>query len=155
VCGDEGLEPGDETSVAAELEQCLDAILDRLQLSFGQALDLALCEIVEGELGERCAAPERERRVQKRERAFRVSVLEGTLAVRGEALEAGCVDLSLGNAQHVARRLCHQHLTRLGPEEAAKVRDVALNGLRGRARRALAPERVDERIYGDDLAPPE
>jgi hypothetical protein len=153
--GDERFELRHETAVATELEQRVDPVLRRLELTLGESLDLALREVLERELGERRPAPERDRGLQRRERSRWILVLERTLPFGRQPLEACRVDLCLGDAQHVARRLRRQHLPSLGTEEAAQLRDVALNGLRGSARRPLAPERVDERVDGDDLAPPE
>ena len=55
-----------------------------------------------------------------------------------------------GHVQHIARRA---RLDPLSPEQLAQLRDVPVqSGLR-RRRRRLAPERVDELVAGDYLAP--
>jgi hypothetical protein len=121
MCGNECFELRDETPVAAELEQCVDPVLRGLELTLGKPLDLALREVLERELGERRPAPERERRFEGRERSRGILVLESTLPFCRQSLEACRVDLCFGDAQYVPRRLGHQHLPRLRPEEAAKM----------------------------------
>lgn len=66
VLGDERLQLADELRAAAEPEERVDPILDGLQPQLLEALDLALRELLEGELGERRAAPEPERTDRRR-----------------------------------------------------------------------------------------
>ena len=72
VCGDERLELCDEASMTPQLEQGLDPVLLRLESPLGEPLDLRLGEVVEGEVGERGAAPECECRIEVRQCAARV-----------------------------------------------------------------------------------
>ena len=55
--------------------------------------------------------------------------------------EAGEIDICWFGRQHVARRARDEHI---GPESLAQPRDVHLDGLHGRLRRLLTPERIDQ-----------
>ena len=136
----------------AELEQRVDAVLGHLEPALGQALDLALREVVEGELGEGGAAPEREGGVEPRKRFRRISVFERTLPFGRQAREACCVDLIVLDLQHVPGRPRREHRRAVLAEQPTEMRDVALDRLGRCARRPLAPERVDERVHRHDLA---
>jgi hypothetical protein len=61
MTGDERLELGDDLVATSEREVGLDPLLDGGQAELLEAGDLLLSERVEGELGERRAAPEPER----------------------------------------------------------------------------------------------
>ena len=65
VLGDQRLELADQVGVAAEREVGLDPFLDRRQAQVLEPSDLCLRERLERELGQRRAAPERERLVQR------------------------------------------------------------------------------------------
>ena len=57
VLGDERLELADHSSVPAELQVGVDAVLDRREVRFLQARDFALGEAFVREVAERLAAP--------------------------------------------------------------------------------------------------
>ena len=96
--------------------------------------DLALGEVLEREVGERRAAPERQRLL--------VAVLREQLA------EAVQVELVRRDAQHVAGR---PRLEPAGAEQPPQPRHVAVQRGHRAGRRRLAPQRVDEPVLGDDL----
>ena len=68
------------------------------------ARDLGLCERLVGEVGERLAAPERERRLEQLARTRRVAVAEPVAGLRGELLEALQIDGLGPRSEHVAAR---------------------------------------------------
>ena len=57
------------------------------------------------------------------------------------------------DAQDIAGRLGDECTVR--GENTSEVGDIALDGLHGGARCRVAPERLDQRVDGDDLGPPE
>src|SRR5205085_10592701 len=65
VFGDKRFQLADELLVAAEREVGVDAIGERGEANFLESCDLSLCKGVEGEIGERGSAPERERLEQR------------------------------------------------------------------------------------------
>jgi len=115
-------------------EVVLDPLFERGQSQLFQPRDLALGEVVVGEIGERTAAEERER--------------VGSVAVAQQRLEP----LGIGSdpfAEDVAAAGGHD---RVAPERAAEPRDERLQGLGRRDRRMLAPEVVDQPLRRQRLA---
>ena len=84
VLRDQRLELADELSAAAELEVGVDPLLERLQAQLLEPADLGLGERLEGEVGERWAAPQRERLAEQ----LRPLVPPAGLCLGDEALEA-------------------------------------------------------------------
>ena len=92
MLGDERLQLADELGVPAELELGVDPLLDRGEAQLLEAGDLALGEGVVGEVGQRLAAPERERLGERAGGRLRVvsvpSGRRGARSGRGRALRA-------------------------------------------------------------------
>ncbi len=146
-----------ELTVAPETEQRLDPVLGRTEPQFRQAVDLVPREVVEGELRERLPTPESERFVEHLRGLGRRSVVERTLPVGDEPLEAGRVDLDGLRAQGIAGSLRDDGTAAagglvLGLEQAAQVRDIPLDRLGRRLRRAVAPQRLQDAVGRDHLA---
>jgi hypothetical protein len=80
--------------VPAEGEQRLDPGLERGQAQLLEPLDLDPCERLEGQVGKRIAAPERERLVERLHRACGVVLRELLAPAFEEALERVDVELS-------------------------------------------------------------
>ncbi len=148
VGGDERLELRDEAPMTPELEQSLDPVLLGLEPPLGEPLDLRLGEVVEGEVGEGGAAPECECRIEARQRAIRVSVLERAAPLGRKLFEPLCVDAPRVDAEEVAGELRDQHAV---TQRAAEMRHVALDGFWCRGRRSLSPQSIDEDVGRDDL----
>ena len=145
---DERLELGDELGVAAQREVGLDALLDDDGAQLLEPGDLRLRERLVDEVGERRAAPERERLAQRDLGGGRVARLERgppLLRERDEAVHVDALGLEL---EHVARRARRDD----GAERLAELRDVDLDGVRGRLGRIAGPERLDEPVDGDDAS---
>ena len=68
---DQPLELADELSAAAELEVGVDPLLERLQAQLLEPADLGLDEGLEGEVGERWAAPQGQRLPEQLRPLFR------------------------------------------------------------------------------------
>ena len=66
MLADERLELGDDVGRAAELDVGRDPLLDRDEAQLVEPADLGLRPVLERELGERRAAPERERPEEQR-----------------------------------------------------------------------------------------
>ena len=145
----------DELGMATERQQRLVAVLDRCQTELVEPLDLPLGELVEGELGEHGATPERESLVEKGDGRRRIVVFQRPVSFARKPLELDRVDLRRVAPQHVPGVSRFDHAadgaaTRF--EQAAQMRDVPLQCLGRRRRRPLAPERIDQHVRRDDLA---
>ena len=129
--------------VVSELDLGLEPVLERRQPQLVEAGDLALEERLEGEVGERRPAPERQG-VRERRRALG---RRQRRSVTDEALEALRVDCPGVDAKHVSRRAGLDRLPTERPPEA--VDGVLHDGYRGR-RRLAVPEVVEQRVHRDD-----
>jgi hypothetical protein len=139
----EGSELGEDLVVTAERQLRVEELLVRLQ---PQVLQL-LRELVQharraGDVGERSATPQRERRAQLRD------PFGGRQAPRvlGEALELRGIDVELEPVARIAGD------DRVAAEQAPQLGDVALQGGGSGRRRLLAPERPDQAVGRDDRA---
>ena len=136
VLGDQRLELADDVALMPERELGLDPQLDR-----GQAKLLEPRALVPGErlreLGQRGAAPERERAgPAARSRSPDRPATSALAGVGDRALEAGEVELVFAHLEQVARRACVQ--SRLG-KRLPQLRDVDLHHLLRRVRHVLRP----------------
>ena len=85
VPGDQLLELVEELGAASELEVRRDPVLDRREAALREQRDLLLRKLLEGEILERIAAPERERRAQQ----LRTLLQRRALGLFDEPLETG------------------------------------------------------------------
>ena len=127
-------ELADEVGVPAVAELALEPPFERGEAQLLEPCDLALRERLEGKIGERRAAPQRQRLVV----AF----------LSEQPLEPVQVELVVVDAERVAGRPRLQAIIVEQPTEAG---DVAMQRGQRRRRRGLAPQRVDEDILRDDL----
>jgi hypothetical protein len=142
---DERLELADELGVPAERELRLGVLLDEREPELLEPRDLRLRERLVRELGERLAAPGRER-LREQPRPPR-GVAHSRFV--DELPHAREVELPRADVDEVAGRA---RLDRLLAERLAELGDEVLErGDRGR-RRLSAPERVDESVGRDDAA---
>ena len=141
VLGHELLELGHEHGVAAERELRVDAQLDRLQ---PQLAEMGGCggDRLAGEVGERLAAPERERLVEQRHRLGRL----GGAGRVDEAAELVEVELARLDAQHVAGRPRGEAVAQLRAQAQHVVLQRAVRG----GGRLVAPDEVDQPLGRDD-----
>ena len=142
VAGHERLEFGHQLAVPAELEVRLDPVLQCRRAHALQPRDLRLGEGLEGEVGQRRAAPLRERRAQTRGGTLRDPGRERAPTLVGHALEALEVELARLQEQAVAGRRAHEPPT-LGRKRPPQPRDGHLERLHGALRRPLAPQILD------------
>ena len=145
---DERLELGDELGVTAEREVGVDALLDDDGSQLLEARDLRLRERLVDEVGERRPAPERERLAQRDLGGGCVARLERGPPLLRQAREAVHVHALGIELEDVAGRARGDD----GAEHLAELRDVDLDGVRGRLRRIARPERLDEPVDGDDAS---
>ena len=155
--GDERVETAGELAVAPEAEERLDPVFRGGEAKLLEAVDLVTREVVEGELGECRAPPERERLVEHARRLLWRPLLERAATVTCQLLEAGRIHRDRIGPECVAGRLRDEQAVRIagfpfGLEHAAQMRHVALDGFHGGAGRLTAPEGVDDPIGRDDLA---
>ena len=149
---DQRPELGHDGAVAPETEDCLDPALDGLEPELLETSDLGLGELGEGELRQRGATPQGERLLEGRERRNGLG-LQLAPAARRKGLEPERVDPVGVDPEEVPRRLSLEGSAAVGlVEEPPQVRDVPLQGLRGGARRRLAPQGVHQGVGRDDLA---
>ncbi len=152
---DERLELPYPLGVVAQGELRLHELLGGGQPKLLQAGDLRLRERVVGEVGQRGAAPQREPLPEQLGRAVRHSVRKRRAALGEQALEARGVHLVRVDVDHVSALLRDDQT--VGARAAARLerlaqpRDVHLEALRGRGRRMLVPELVDQPVARDEL----
>ena len=136
---DQRFELVDDLGPAAELEVGVDPCLDGRDPPLAEEPDLLLRELLEREIFERIAAPQRERGTQEL-----CALLRGrALGLVDEPVEAREVELLRVGAQHVAGRL---ELDRARSERLAQSGNVVLQR-GGRGLRSLpGPELLDEPV---------
>ncbi len=105
---DQGLELTDEVGVPAEREVGLDPLFERNDPALLEPGDLGLREGLEGEIGERRPAPERERLTQEVGGLLRVTAGVRTSPFVEQPLEAIEVDAAGLEPERVAGAFCHE-----------------------------------------------
>ena len=108
VGGHERAELADDFAMAAETKQGLDPVLCRAKPQLLEPLDLGAGEVVEGELCQRRPSPELERLVEHVNGLGLRAVVDCTLCLDDESLEALCVHGDGIGAQRVAGLVCHE-----------------------------------------------
>ena len=144
VAADERLELPGEVVVAAERELGVDPVLEADPGPLLQVRGLRAGERL-GELGQRHAAPQLQRRAQPRRRRRRVAGVQRGPAGVAQALEAHQVDGLRVDLQRVARRVRAQDPVR---QRLAELRDVDVDHLHRGVRDVLAPQVVHEPVDG-------
>ena len=109
-------------------------------------------EVRERKIGEGRPTPDGQRPLEGDERRRRV-VLQRAPRLRSKRRESVGIDCLRRDAQDIAGRLGDERAVRR--ENTSEVGDIALDGLHSGARCRVAPERLDQRVDGDDLSPPE
>ena len=145
MVGDQDLQLADEIRMATGGEIGVDALLERDEAQLLESGDLRLQPSLVDQVGQRWAAPQRERLVQLARRRDRV----GPARLAAQPLEVREVELGRTDAQDVPR------CPRVEPVRAqlrAQPRDIGLDALRGRRRRRLLPQVGEQAIGRDDLA---
>ena len=147
VLGHERAQLADQVDRLAAGELGREPLLDRLQPQLLQARDLALGELVEAMVGQRRAAPQRERD------ASCAAARVGRRARRQQRLEAAAVDRLALDLQRVARRAPadRQPLAQARPQ----ARDLLLQRLVAAVRRLVAPHRLDQLVDRHRLRRPQ
>ena len=148
VHADQRLEPTDQLAMAAKRQLGLVQVLDRGQPLIVQAAGLAPDERLMREVGKWCAAPQRERLLQRRGGALRVASSELAPALGEKPLEPVRVEPVGIEPQLVAVLAGNDHRVRAvaaaRPERLSQARDVDLHGLRRGCRRIVSPQLIDE-----------
>src|SRR5438128_23889 len=137
MLGDQRVEFPDELSVAADIEVELEPPLERGKAKLLEARRLRLREPLVHEIGERRAAPERERLVQRVD-----------LVAFEQSFEPLQIELARPDGNFVAGWACDDPV---GSERLPELRDVVLNRIERGLRRVRSPELIDEAIGRDDL----
>ncbi len=148
VRGDQRLELADHLRVAPQRELGLDQQLVRSHPLVLQARDLALGEGLVGEVVERRAAPERERRFQRRDRPLGAAGGELAPPLRQPVLEPVRVEPLGLDPQLIAVLARDHHVAR---ERLAQPRDADLERLRRAGRARVAPQLVDQPVAAERL----
>ena len=102
-----------------------------------------------GDVGERLAAPQRERLAQQLRRFLGMAVFERACTVRREPLEPVQVERARIDTEQIPGIAC---LDGALAECLAKLRDIALQDVGGGVRRVVAPDRVDQPVRGHHLS---
>jgi hypothetical protein len=145
VLGGQRVELRDQDSMPAELELGPDALLDRCESELLEPRGLGVRPRFVGQIGQRRAAPQRERLSQRRGALRRVQ----RSGVREQPLETLRVDRGRRDCQDIARRLRAQDVP---ADQLPHLRDGVLERAERRRWRALAPQVVDQPVRGDHLA---
>jgi hypothetical protein len=143
----EGFELRDELFGAPTRELRLDSIFDRRDAQLLEPDDLVLREGLVGEVAERRASPQLQRRTELLRRLLLVARGERGPPLRQRLLEAVAVELAGANLQRVGPADGTQRFAAAG-ELLPQRRNAVLEDLRGRGRRALPPQPVDDHVAG-------
>ena len=135
---DERLELADDVAVAAELEVGVDPLLDRDEAQLLEPADLRLRQVVERELGERRAAPERERADEQR-----AALVRRSLRASASSCSNRCA--SIWSGETAARIRAHASRGRPAPAPcgARRPSSAATPSPSSAARRPRARRRAD------------
>ena len=137
--GDESFEVADEVLLRPGGEREVEPCLERDEAELLEAGDLALRERFVAQVGERRAAPERERLVDKRSGGRRVADRALVPCTGEQILETVAVEAPGRHVEHVAGRLRRQVRAR-ATEDLAEPGYVPLERRLRSLRRLLAPE---------------
>ena len=141
VLPDERAELGDDAGMAAELQLCVESLLERPQAKLLQAIRLR----PERDIGQRRAAPEPHPLERQGGSALVLAGGGRGRAVLDERCEAPGVDGPAAEIEPVAAAATlDRRPERL--QDAAEPRNVALDGVRRGWRRVVAPELVDQAV---------
>ena len=156
VLGHKRLHLADEIRVTAEREIGLDALLERHEPQLLEARDRRLGERLVREVGKRLPTPQRERRAQEPCRLLRVAGRACSARAIELALEARDVELVRLDSGDVPGWTGRDHGLAAGLSQSfTQLGDVDLDDLRGRRRRLVAPELVDQAVNRNDLVRPQ
>ena len=143
----EALELADHLSVFSDGELRLDPVLERAEPLLLQPRGLGLERRLTGEVGERRAAPQIQRVVERADGGTRVDRQQAP-GVSQDRSEPCGVELRRLRLEAVARSA---PLEPFGAERLAQVRGVALERVAGRLGWLIAPDLVDEHLGGDEM----
>ena len=147
VLGGERLELHDDLVVAAEEEIGVDPVLERDEPGLVQARRLVRQRAMAGQVAERRTAPERQRLAQDGVRPLGVPGRERDRAPLGQRREPLGVALAGHDVQDVAAVARDERVADRAPD----ARDEVVQAARGRRRRRVLPQRIDQAVAGDDL----
>ena len=142
-----------ELGVTSSGEVGLDPRLESLEPYVLQPWQCVEYEALAGEIGERLATPEVERRPQDSGGVFGPLLAEQPAALLPKTLEPVEVELIRPERKPVSGRARLERVVRL--EQLPQAGDVLLEGGRGVLGRVVAPKDVDQAIARDDGAPAE
>ena len=150
---DQGGQVGHDLFVAAQREQDVGPFLGGARAQLGEPHPLGLRERA-GHAGERDAAPEPERALQRVDRGDRIPVLAQLPGPGHLLLEGDRVGLARHQVQDVAGPGGDQHAARPAGrpgrlDDAAQPGHVGVDAALGAGGRILPPDRVDELAAGD------
>ena len=143
------LKLGDQFTVPAEREVCLDAPLQGREPLLLQPCDLGLRERLERQVGQSRPAPQTERLPKHRSGILGPCLRQRTLPPFEQPLEPVGVELARRHAQPVARRGAHHH--RVIAERLAQPRHMHLNSSNRGWRSIVPPQRRDKTLGADRL----
>ena len=147
MLGDQLLELAHDVGMASEGEVRFDPPLERQHAELLETSGNRIEQGVVREVGERRAAPQGERLAERRRGTGRISLLECPAAVVRQLLESLQVESPGLDANDIPGAA---GLDRLLPQGLAQPGDVPLDEVRGRARRVVPPETVDQPRRGND-----
>jgi hypothetical protein len=148
VLANERPQLGHELGASAEREIGVDPVLERDQPPLLQPLGLALRKRLVEDVCQRGATPKRERGAQRLGRFAGLALRKLCTSFHEEPFESVEVELVGLDVQHIAGGAPREAPV---SEGLAQTRDVVVEGVRGRRRRPLAPQAVDQAVAGDDL----
>jgi hypothetical protein len=155
VLADQALERADDIGVLAEREARVDELLERGHVKLLEPADLALRETLVREVGERRAAPQRQRLLERCGGGAGAAGCELARAVAEQPLEAVAVE-QLGRERELVAVLARQQRQGVAVrgrtrECLAQARDLDVHHLGGGRRRRLAEQLVDQPLHREHL----
>ncbi|HET6601516.1 MAG TPA: hypothetical protein VFG57_06085 [Gaiella sp.] len=144
MCCHELLELVDQLPVAAGGEVGVDPPLEHIEAKVLESRRLGERPLLARELGQRLAAPQRERFAQGRRHLLRVTALP----IRGEPAEPKQIEVAGIDPEAIARG---SRLDRLLPQRLSKLGNVRLQDLGRRRGRRSTPEVIDQPVARDEL----
>ena len=154
--GNQRLQLANNVGVMAEREIGFDPVLEDAGPQVLQPGDLHLRERLIAEIGQRGAAPQRQRLAEVRRRLAGRVRRQRLPPLPGQALEPAHIDMLVLDPQQVrARPGQHQLIPGGIPQRLAQPGDVHLQGVLRARGKMLPPQLVSQNIAGDGLVRPE
>ena len=141
---------GHELGMPAERKVRLDLPVERVQALFGQPCDRVAVQRLRGHVGQRLAAPLRQRLAQDRRLRVAVSPVGRLAGPLQQQSKPADIDVTLGHCDHVPFTTALDQLA--AAEQLAQPGDVGLDNLPRAGRQGVTPDRPGQFLHRHKLA---